>query len=104
MRVRGAVSSRPRMKRRMDAKIAAMLIIASSDKPLPSLLASPRVVRMSAVLVRRSTGRPLVWAANERSRMSKSEYAILRRSRDMNSEASGSIGCRVLACLAFDRD
>lgn len=75
MRIRGAASTRPRMKRKIDAKMAAMPMMASSDKPLPSLLASPRVVRMSAV-VRRSTGRPLVWAANERSRMSKSGYAI----------------------------
>ena len=76
MRIRGAASTRPRMKRKMDAKMAAMPMMASSDKPLPSLLASPRVVRISVVLVRGSTGRPLVWAANERSRMTKSGYAI----------------------------
>ena len=76
MRIRGAASTRPRMKRKMDAKMAAMPMMASSDKPLPSLLASPRVVRISVVLVRGSTGRPLVWAANERSRMSRSGYVI----------------------------
>ena len=76
MRIRGAASTRPRMKRKMDAKMAAMPMMASSDKPLPSLLASPRVVRMSEVPVQRSIGRPLVWTANERSRMSKSGYVI----------------------------
>lgn len=74
MRIRGAASTRLRMKRKMDAKMAAMPMMASSDKPLPSLLASPRVVRMSVVLVRRSIGRPLMWAANERT--SKSGYVI----------------------------
>lgn len=76
MFVRGAASTRPRMKRKMDAKMAAMPMMASSDKPFPSLLASPRVVRMSGLPVRRSIGRPLVWAANERSRMDTSGYVI----------------------------
>lgn len=94
MRIRGAASTRPRMKRKMDAKMAAMPMMASSDKPLPSLLASPRVVRISVVLVRGSTGRPLVWAANERRRMSKRGYVI--------PEGLGLPSCMAVVCRSRD--